>query len=717
MTTQQKTKVKKGTNIYPDLLDCLVFLGKYYNQPKTKMALTVGLPLVKGHFTPDLFVRAASRLGLNGFLKDLELSELKNVGEPCVLLLKNNKACVLVKFQNTKAEVFLPGEESKVQLLSLKTLEKQYTGKVLVLQPEAKEASREKEEPSTYSKTWFWGTLSKFWTIYSQAIIASFLINIFTLAGAMFTLTVYDRVVPYNAFETLWVLVTGILIIFGFDFILRSLRSYFIDLAGKNADVLLASMIFERAMGIRMENRPTSAGSFANQLREFESLREVMSSATVVALADLPFLALFLFIVWIIGGIVVLSPLILIPLVLICSFILQGPISETVKKTYKHAGLKNALLIEALQGVETIKGLNAEGKLQNNWERIVDVGSSLSIKTRLLNSIALNFSLLSQNLTTVGILILGVYQISLNQLTLGGLIACIILTSRAMAPLTQIVSLLSKLNQSKEALRNLNKIVSLPVERPKEKNFLHRPKINGGVEFKNVTFSYPDQKSPTLSKLSFKITPGEKVALLGPIGSGKSTIEKLIMGYYQPQSGSILIDGIDINQLDPVDVRESIAYIPQDIFLFFGTIKDNIGMRGSFLDDETIIKAAVIAGAHDFIRKHPQGYGIVVKEGGGGLSGGQKQTIAVARALTGDPALYLFDEPTAMMDQKTENYLIQQLKKVIGSKSLILVTHRPSLIQLVDRLIIIDEGRVVADGPKEKVIEALQKKQAKRQET
>ncbi len=717
MAPKDQTSDAKNPSVYPDLLDCLVFIGKHYNQPKTKKALTVGLPLVKGNLTPELFLRAASKLGLNGFLKDLELENLREVGGPCVILLNNQKAGVLVKLQKSKAEVYIPSEDDQPKLITQNSLKKRYSGKVIVLQPEAKEDSREGTEDSKTSKKWFWGTLSKFWTIYSQAIIASFLINTFTLAGAIFTLTVYDRVVPYNAFETLWVLVTGILVIFGFDFILRSLRSYFIDLAGKNAGVLLASMIFERVMGIRMEDRPSSAGSFANQLREFESLREVMSSATLVALADLPFLALFLFIVWIIGGIVVLAPLILIPIVIIMSYVLQGPLSETVQKSYKHAGLKHALLIEALQGAETIKGLNAEGKLQNNWERFVNVGATLSIKTRLLNAIALNFSLLSQNLTTVGVLVLGVYQISENLLTLGGLIACIILTSRAMAPLTQVVSLLSKLNQSKEALKNLNKIVELPVERPKGKSFLNRPNIQGGVEFRNVTFSYPDQSIPTLNNLSFKIKPGEKVALLGAIGSGKSTIEKIIMGLYQPQSGSVLIDGIDINQLDPVDVRESIDYIPQDIFLFFGSIKDNIGMRGNFLDDETILKAAVMAGAHKFIRKHPQGYGIVIKEGGGGLSGGQRQTIAVARALTGDPALYLFDEPTAMMDQNTEKYLIQQLKNVIGSKSLILVTHRPSLISLVDRLIIIDGGKVVADGPKDQVIEALKNKEVKRKDT
>jgi len=702
--------------VFPDLLDCLLFLGKFYDRPTSKVALTVGLPLVNGHLTPELFLRAASKLQLNTYIKKIELKELKEIGGPAVMLLKDNKAGVLLSLRKTQAEIFIPSEDTTPKVISVRILTNRYSGESLLVQPRYEEEQREGEEDEVRSKTWFWGTLSRFWSIYSQAIIASILINLFTLAGALFTLTVYDRVVPYKAFETLWVLVSGILVVFAFDFLLRSLRSYFIDIAGKNADILLASMLFERVMGIRMDKRPASAGNFANQMREFESLREFLSSATLVALADLPFLFLFLFIVWIIGGAVVFVPLVLIPLVLIVSFLLQGPISENVRKSYHHGGLKNALLIEAIQGIETVKGLNAEGKLQKNWERFIDEGSKITIKTRFLNAIALNFSLFSQNLTTVGVLVVGVYEIAVQNLTMGGLIACIILTSRAMTPLTQVVSLLSRLNQSKEALDNLNKIVDLPVERPQGKRFLHRPSFEGGLQFQNVDFSYPGQSLPTLKNFSFKINPGEKVALLGPIGSGKSTVEKLIMGFYRPQSGSILMDGIDIRQLDPVDLRTNIAYIPQDIFLFFGTMRDNIAMGGNSLDDSAILKAAVMAGAHEFVRQHPQGYGIVIGEGGAGLSGGQKQTVAVARALTGDPSLYLFDEPTAMMDQGSENYLINQLKTAIGPKTLILVTHRSTLLTLVDRLIVIDGGRVVLDGPKDKVLEILRQGKVQRTE-
>ncbi len=715
MTSSQNEPKSTENEVFPDLLECLVDISSRYNKPTSRVAATIGIPLIDGHLTPDLFIRAAGKLQLNAYHKQLELENLKEIGGPCVILLKKQKAAILLALHKKQAEIFIPSEDPEPKVISLATLKRRYVGEALIVQPRLMDETREKEEEST-SKTWFWGTLSRFWTIYSQAIIASVLINIFTLAGAMFTLTVYDRVVPYNSFDTLWVLVTGILVIFGFDFLLRTLRSYFVDLAGKNADILLASMLFEKVMGIRMDNRPASPGTFVNQLREFETLREFLSSATLVALADIPFIFLFLFIVWIIGGMVVLAPLILIPLVIIVSFLIQGPISKSIKQGYRFAGHKNAMLIETIQGIETVKGLNAEGKLQNKWERLIDLASDLTTKTKFLNAIAFNFSYLAQNLTTVGIMILGVYQISQHHLTLGGLIACIILAGRSMAPVSQVVSLISRLNQSKEALESLNKIVDLPVERPHGKKFLHRSSIEGLIEFRNVDFTYPGQTEPTLKNFSMKINPGEKVALVGPIGSGKSTIEKLIMGFYKPQSGSILIDGIDINQLDPSDLRENIAYIPQDIFLFFGTLRDNIGMRGTTLDDASILKAAVLAGAHNFIRKHPQGYGVVVGEGGAGLSGGQKQTIAVARAMTTDPSIYLFDEPTAMMDQGTENYIVQQLNTVIGQKTLILVTHRSSLLSLVDRLIVIDSGQVLVDGPKDQVLQAISQGQIKRKE-
>lgn len=705
---QESKQDVKSLETKDSLLDCLVIIGQLLDQSTSSSSLKAGLPLVDGKLTPELFIRAAGRANLKAYISNKPLDQFSHHLFPCVLLLKDGGACVLVKKVHDKYQVYFPDDSKKAREVTLEDLNKNYEGHAIFVQAHA-QVDSEKAAKKKAGRSWLWGTLAKFWPIYSQVIVASVFINFFTLVGAMFTLTVYDRVVPNNATETLWVLVIGVVIIFFFDFLLRSLRGYFVDTAGKNADVLLASLIFERVMNLRLDSKPGSAGTFANQLREFESLREFFSSASLAALVDLPFIFLFIFVIYIIGGPVAYIPMIMVPIVLLVSYILQGPLGASIHTTFLEHSQKHGVLVEAIHGLETVKGLNAEGKVQRKWENFVDKSAKSSTLTRLISAMAVNFSIFSQNLTTVGVIIVGVYQIGMNNLTLGGLIACSILAGRAMAPLTQVVSLLTRYNQSMEAFKQLNSIMDLPVERPKNKRFLHRPHFEGEIEFKDVKFAYPDQKLYTLKELSFKIKPGEKVALLGKIGSGKSTIEKLVMGLYEPEAGAVLIDGTDIRQIDPADLRSNISYIPQDIYLFRGTIRDNIAMGAEHVDDETILKASQLSGVHDFVSKHPLGYDIPVGEGGANLSGGQRQSVAVARALVRDPSLFIFDEPSAMMDQTTERGLIERLQFAIKDKTLILVTHRPSLLALVDRVIIIDNGQVVADGPRDKVLDALKK--------
>ena len=701
----KKPQEPSQTEVRDPLLDCLVIITQLLDQSTSSTSLKAGLPLEDGKLTPELFVRAATRANIKGYISTKPLDLLSQHLMPCVLLLKDGSACVLVKKIRDKYQVFFPDSSNKAREVTMEELQKNYEGHAIFVQV-AEKTDAHKEKKKT-NKSWLWGTLSKFWPIYSQVIVASIFINFFTLVGALFTLTVYDKVVPNNATETLWVLVIGVITIFVFDFILRSLRGYFVDTAGKNADVLLASLIFERVLNLRLDTKPSSAGTFANQLREFESLREFFSSASLAALVDLPFIFLFIFVIYIIGGPVAYIPLAMVPIVLLVSYILQGPLGASIHTTFLEHSQKHGVLVEAIHGLETVKGLNAEGKIQRKWENFVDQSAKSSTMTRFISAVAVNFSIFSQNLTTVGVIIVGVYQIGLNNLSLGGLIACSILAGRAMAPLTQVVSLLTRYNQSMEAFTQLNSIMDLPVERPKSKRFLHRPEFQGEIEFKDVKFAYPDQKLYTLKDMSFKIKPGEKVALLGKIGSGKTTIEKLVMGLYEPESGSVMIDGTDIRQIDPADLRSNISYIPQDIYLFRGTIRDNIAMGADHVDDETILRAAQLSGVHDFVSKHPLGYDIPVGEGGSNLSGGQRQSVAVARALVRDPSLFIFDEPSAMMDQTSERNLIERLNFAIKDKTLILVTHRPTLLALVDRIIIVDNGTVVADGPKDKVLEAL----------
>lgn len=690
------------------LLSCLEIMSRLLNRPMSLAAFKAGLPLVNNRFTPELFVRAASRASISARIVKKKLKDISKLTLPCVLLLKGNKACVLLDILNdNEAEVIFPETGIGSVRIGLEELYLIYEGMSIFAKPVYKYDSRSMDVKINRPKAWFWGTLSQFWPIYSQVALAALLVNLFAVASPLFTMNVYDRVVPNNAVETLWVLALGIFIIFGFDFLLRMLRVYFVDTAGKSADVILASRIFEKVMGIKMATRPTSAGSFANQLREFETLREFFSSATLVVLVDIPFIFIFILIIYALGGVMAAVPLVCVPLILLSSFIAQVPLRSWVRKTFKEGAQKHALLVEAIHGIETIKTYGAEGKMQRDWETFVNQTAESSNHTRMIASTAQNLAAFVQNMSYIGTVIFGVYLISNGDLTMGALIACSILNARTLAPLSQVVSILVKLNQSITALQALNKIINLPEERPPGVTFLHRPRLEGNMEFQNVEFNYPGQEINALNGLSLKIKAGEKVGIIGRIGSGKSTIERLILGLYEPQSGSILLDDTDMRQLDPADVRANIGYVPQDIYHFFGTVRDNIILGNDDVDDASLVKAAQVSGVMDFITFHPKGFDMHVGEGGTSLSGGQRQSIAIARALLRDPPIYVFDEPSAMMDHNSEAKLMMRLRDVMSGKTLILVTHRASLLALVDRLLVIDNGRIVADGPRDQVLKAL----------
>ncbi len=689
------------------LLGCLEILCAMRDRPMSSTSLKAGLPLVNNLFTPELFVRAASRAGLEAKIVNKKLSKISRYTLPAVLLLEGNKACIVLSIAEDDAEVIFPEMGHGSCKIKMEDLSKIYIGVALFVSTLYRYDARSSDIEVKRPRSWFWGTLIKFWPIYSQVALAAVLVNIFAIASPLFTMNVYDRVVPNNAIETLWVLAIGVGIVFLFDFLLRTLRGYFVDTAGKNADIILASRIFEQVMGIRMSARPQSAGSFANQLREFETLREFFSSMTLVALIDLPFIFLFIAIIWMIGGPIAYVPMIAVPIVITFSVMMQFPLRAWVKKTFRESAQKHALLVEAINGMETIKSLGVEGKIQKNWETFVNQSASSSNATRFLSMGAINFTTFVINLSTVCVIIVGVYLISEGELTMGGLIACSILTGRTLAPLAQAVGLLTRFSQSMTALKGLDQIIQLPVERPEHATFLRRPKFQGKIEFKNVSFKYPGQEINALNDVSFSIEPGEKVGIIGRIGSGKTTIEKMILGLYFPEEGSILMDEADTRQLDPAELRANVGYIQQDVFLFFGSVRDNIAMGSTESDDSAVLRAATIAGVDDFVRRHPSGYDMPVGEGGNNISGGQRQSIAVARALVRDPPILLFDEPTAMMDTASETRFIKKLYDTLLHKTLILVTHRMSLLTHVNRLIVMDEGKVVADGPRDDVMKAL----------
>jgi ATP-binding cassette, subfamily C, bacterial LapB len=495
--------------------------------------------------------------------------------------------------------------------------------------------------------------------------------------------------------------------VFVFEFIMRNLRTYFVDVAGKNADVIIASRLLEQLMSMKLASKGPSTGAMANNLREFESLREFFTSGTLVALVDLPFIFLFVGVIFLISGPIAFIPLIAVPLVILVGIILQFPLRTVIERTHRESTQKHALLVETIDGLETIKASAAEGRMQRAWERFVGLTAESSGKARFLSGLATTFAQVSIQLCTVTVVVYGVHLIAKGDITMGALVASTILAGRALAPLGSIAGMLTRLQQSRVALKSLDAIMKSPVERPAGKTFLHRPRLSGEIEVQKLSFSYPNQESKALDDVSIQVGSGERVGILGRIGSGKSTIARLLIGLYDPAEGAVLMDGTDIRQIDPADLRRNVGYVSQDNYLFFGSVRDNIAFGAPHLDDNSVLRAAQVAGVTDFLRAHPHGFDMQVGERGMGLSGGQRQSIVIARALLQDPPIIVLDEPTSNMDNSSEAAFKQRLGQILPGKTLVLITHRSSLLSLVDRLIIFDAGKVVADGPKDEVLNAL----------
>ena len=714
MTNRQGHKTAETQKTVDDtLLGSLIVLAKILDKPHSGDSLVAGLPLVDNKLTPKLFSRAAERAGLSSKIVKRPLEKISNLVLPAVLILNDETACVLLEASTSTARVIFPETGEGEASIDIAALTQKYSGYSIFIKPVHHFDQRTKQTDIPRTGHWFWGTISRFWPIYTEVFIASILVNSFALASPLFVMNVYDRVVPNHAIETLWVLAIGVTIVFIFDLLLRTLRGYFIDVAGKKADVILSATIFEKVLGIKMASRSNSVGSFANNMHEFESFREFFTSATLTTLIDLPFAFLFIFVIWSISGELAYVPLLAIPLVIIVSLVIQVPLRKTVNELFRHSGQKSAMLIESLTGLETIKSIGAESPIQRKWEQTIGFISKHSQRARVLSAAAVNFTSFIQQMASVTVVVFGVYMITEGDITMGALIASTILTGRALAPLGQVASALTRYHQSKAALSSLNQLMDLPVERPTGREFLHRPDFKGGVEFKKVSFRYPEQPIDALSEISFKIQAGEKVAFIGKIGSGKSSIEKLILRLYEPNAGSILLDGTDIRQIDPVDLRRNVGYAPQDVTLFFGSIRDNIALGKPFADDTAIFKAAEVAGVSDFVNRHPSGFDMPVGERGEGLSGGQRQSVTIARALLLDPPVLVLDEPTNAMDNRTEEQFKARFVEVVGGKTLLLVTHKASLLSLVDRIIVLDQGRIVADGPREQILAALKQGQIK----
>lgn len=693
------------------LLDSLLSLCSLHQKSVSRAMLTAGLPLPEQRLSAELLPRAAARAGLQGRWLRRALGKIPPLAMPALLLLKEGRSAILLGWdEQGQARIMLSESEGGEVHVSGEVLAEDYSGRVFFAQPQHKfDFNRGEMIPRATS--WFRDTLKRSRWLYIDAIAASLLINLIGLATPLFVMNVYDRVVPNQAEATLWVLAIGITGVFFFDLLLKTLRGLCLDLAGKKTDLIISATLFERIVGMAMKFRPARVGSFAQNIHEFQSLRDFLASLTLASVIDLPFTLLILAVIAMIGGHLVWIPVLAFPLVALIGWALQRPLAETMQRTMALAGERQSSLIESLAGLDAVKVNNAESERQYLWEQTIGTLSRLELRARMLSSLAMNATLLVQQLAGVVVVVLGVYQIMAGNLSMGGLIACYMLTSRALGPLTQVSGLLTRYQQARVTLDSVNQMMELPQERHADERPLKRQSLQGAIEFRQLDFHYPDQQQAALVGINLSVRPGEKIGIIGRSGSGKSSLAKLIVGLYQADAGSLLVDGIDVRQLDVSDLRHNIGYVPQDIQLFSGTLRDNLVSGARYVEDELVLQAAELAGVHEFARLHPKGYELQVGERGQNLSGGQRQNVALARALLLDPPILLLDEPTSSMDNTGEERLKQRLSAVIGTKTLLLVTHRASMLSLVDRLIIVDRGQIIADGPKGSVMEALKKGQ------
>ena len=688
------------------LAECLAQMTRLLGQPATVESLIAGLPLGAGGLTPELFLRAAERAGYSARVVKAGLERVSKLDLPAVLLLKDRGACVLAARNDIEASIVTSAGVERV--LPLADLAADYAGAAIAVARMQHFEAGTATERILDTHHWFWGTLARAWPIYAEVAAASVLINVFTVLSPLFFMNVYDRVVPNKAIETFWALALGIFLMYLFDLGLKLLRGYFIDVAGRRADIALSAGLFEQVMGMRLDAGQQSVGTLANNLREFESLREFFTSATMVTLIDLPFVLLFIVAIGFVGGWQMAAvPLAAIPVVVALGVALQAPLRDRIRRVFRATEAKHATLIETLSAIEAVKSLGAASRQQQRWEELVGFVASEGLGTRLISSFAVNFSAWMQAVVGIATLAVGVYLAADNLLTTGAIVACTIIAGRAMAPLSLVAGLLTRYHQSMSALTALEQIMQSPRERPRNRTFIHRPALAGEIRFEDVSFRYPGQEIEALSGFNLAIKAGDRVGIIGRIGSGKTTLAKLLVALYQPQAGSITVDGTDIRAIDPTDLRRAIGYLPQNLVLFSGSVRDNlqIGTRG--VDDAALLRAASIAGLLDIISRHPKGFDMPVGERGESLSGGQRQSVALARALVTDPQILVLDEPTHAMDHSSEERLKQRMQEDLVEKTILIITHRESLLSVVNTLVVVDSGKVVAVGPKDAVVKAL----------
>jgi ATP-binding cassette subfamily C protein LapB len=692
------------------LADALLFLAAHHGRAISREALLAGLPILDGRLPPPLFERAATKAGLEAKALRRRLSEIPALVLPAVLSMRDGSTRILLAIDlDTKiATVVDPSTNTAPQSRSLNELSDEYLGFAFFVRPTAAADARAVAAGDLPHAHWFWSVVRRFWSNYSHVATAALIVNMLALASPLFIMNVYDRVVPNGAIPSLVALSIGMCIAVVFDFVLRMVRSRIIDMTGKKLDVVLASNIFEHVLSIKMAQRPASVGILANQMREFDSVREFFTSGTVVSVTDLLFAIVFIAVLFMIGGALAWIPLLMLPIMIAVGFCIQWPLERAMRKLQAEAAARHGVLVESLAGIETVRATAAEARMQNAWERSVAATARSGEDVHRWSSLALTSASTAQQLNYLLMVIVGVFLIIDGKITVGVLVASTMLSGRVLSPIAGIATVITRAAQTFITLKAINRVMHLERERPPERTYVTRRIEKGSVTFDNVSFRYPGANENALDKVSFKVSGGERIGIIGRVGSGKTTVGRLLTNFYDPLDGKVCVDDVDTRQYDPADLRTGVGFVLQDTDLFYGKIRDNIAFGKPNATDEEILAAARLAGVENFIAGHPLGYDMPIAEGGRSLSGGQKQAIGLARALIRRPKILFLDEPTAHFDVRSEAEFLERLK-ALGEENLTIMisSHRLSLLAFVDRILLFERGKLVADGPRDKVIAML----------
>ncbi|MDG6895797.1 type I secretion system permease/ATPase [Volucribacter amazonae] len=662
------------------------------------------------------FLRAE---GFDNNISERALADIPSLAMPVIAILHNQEA-VLITEINTNDQgqrIYRIMQEGNLFTdVSAEELATKYAGYCWFIKPKVIQDVRSELPEYELPKSWFFKIIWRFKPYYYQVIIATFMINVLALISSLYVMNVYDRVIPNQAYATLWVLSIGVVLAIFFEFIAKTLRGHLTDIAGKKADLIISAMLFRRVMALRMQEKPMSSGSYANNLRDFESVREFLTSASLLTLIDLPFLLLFITVISLVAGKLAIIPAIIIPLVILVGLLAQIPLSKAINESMRESSQRQGLAVEAVEGLETLKNNNAMLWAQQRWDHYTAKSSYSAIKVKDISNFVINTVTALQQLNTVLLVVYGTYLIHsedvASRITMGALIAAVILSGRALSPLGQIAGLAIRFQQAWIALKGVEMIVQKPIEKSSDREYLSLKQVKGNLNFANVSFKYDEENNAVLDQFNLSIREGEKVAIIGKIGSGKSTALKLAVNQYSPTSGTISLDGINLQQLDPYFLRNQVLLLEQKPRLFLGTLRENLDISrvDGFSNDQTLLFALQRLGLLEMVRNHPKGLDMPLGEDGLGLSGGQRQAVALARMMLRDPKVVLLDEPTTGFDQFHENQAIAAIDTWARNRTLVIVTHRPQVLRLVNRIVVVDKGKVIMDGPRDAVLAKLNEK-------